>query len=62
MDYLFALTGDLIYWADAGTGKIERARLLTGGERQLIHEDSSAQYFGLTLMGTNLYYTDSSAR
>ncbi|XP_052789120.1 deleted in malignant brain tumors 1 protein-like [Mya arenaria] len=48
---------NLIYWADGGTNTIEKASL-DGSNRQTLHADNSAHYFGIALSGQTLYYTD----
>ncbi|WAR30551.1 DMBT1-like protein [Mya arenaria] len=39
---------NLIYWADGGTNTIEKASL-DGSNRQTLHADNSAHYFGIAL-------------
>ena len=46
-----------MYWADGNTNKIEFSNL-DGSQRQTIHQDVRAHYFGLTFYQGSIYYTD----
>jgi hypothetical protein len=53
----YLVSDQWMYWGDAGTHNIERARL-DGSERKVIFYNANSHYFSMLLYSNNLFYTD----
>lgn len=51
------VTGNRIYWCDGGTRKIESSAL-DGTDRRVLLTEAHSHYFGLSVHGNDLYFTD----